>query len=140
MYITDLLDGFLARKLNQVTELGKIIDPLSDKICVTVLVLILLYLNRIPLLYVVIVVLRDVLILVFGSYLKRKKKVTLMSNYPGKAAVFCIGLIILFSVINIGHNELLITLRSFLYYISVILIFYSSYLYFERFQKTLGEK
>ena len=33
MFVTDLLDGFLARKLKQVSELGKTIDPLADKIC-----------------------------------------------------------------------------------------------------------
>ena len=34
MYFSDLLDGFLARRLKQVSEFGKIIDPLADKISV----------------------------------------------------------------------------------------------------------
>lgn len=134
MYLSDLLDGYLARRLDQVSELGKIIDPLADKISVIVISLILLYLDKIPLWFVLIVVLRDLLILGFGMYLNKKKNIRLMSNYPGKIAVFSIGVIILFAVIN---NSLLLKLNSFLYFISLILIFYSSFLYFKRFKKSL---
>lgn len=137
MYATDLLDGFLARKLNQVTELGKIIDPLADKISVVTLVLILLILNKIPLWFVLIVVLRDILILLFGLILKGRKKITLMSNYPGKIAVFSIGLVILISTLNLS------ALYNFQYYlmlISTALILYSSFLYLKRYNQTIGEK
>ena len=137
MYITDLLDGFLARKLNQVTELGKIIDPLADKISVVTLVIILLIQNKIPLWFVSIVVLRDVLILLFGLMLKERKKITLMSNYPGKAAVLSIGVVIFLAVLDISEiNNYII----YLMYLSIALIFYSSFLYLKRFKQTIGEK
>ena len=137
MYATDLLDGFLARKLNQVTELGKIIDPLADKISVVTLVLILLILNKIPLWFVLIVVLRDILILLFGLILKGRKKITLMSNYPGKIAVFSIGLVILISTLNLSA---LYTIQYYLMLVSTALILYSSFLYLKRYNQTIGEK
>lgn len=135
MYLSDLLDGFLARKLNLVSEFGKIIDPLADKISVIVISLVLLYLGKIPLWFVAIVVLRDLLIFGFGIYLNKKKDIRLMSNMPGKAAVFSIGLIILFAVIN---SPLTLKLNTYLYFISLALILYSSFLYFKRFRQTLS--
>jgi len=137
MYATDLLDGFLARKLNQVTELGKIIDPLADKISVVSLVLILLMQNKIPLWFVLIVVLRDILILLFGLILKGRKKITLMSNYPGKIAVFSIGVVILISTLNLSA---LFNIQFYLMLVSTALILYSSFLYLKRFNQTIGEK
>ncbi len=36
--LTDILDGYFARKFNQVTEFGKIIDPLADKVCIGIII------------------------------------------------------------------------------------------------------
>ncbi|MBC7794469.1 MAG: CDP-diacylglycerol--glycerol-3-phosphate 3-phosphatidyltransferase [Clostridia bacterium] len=60
--ITDLLDGALARKLGQVTVMGKFLDPLSDKLFYLVTMLGLLQLPgpRIPLWVVMIVLIREV--------------------------------------------------------------------------------
>jgi len=135
MYFSDLLDGYLARKLNQVSEFGKIIDPLADKISVVLICIVLLYLGKIPLWFVIIVILRDVLILMFGLFLSRKKNIRLMSNYPGKIAVFSIGLIILFSIME---NPYLLKINEYLYFISLFLILYSSVLYFRKFKETLN--
>ncbi|CAN5439192.1 CDP-alcohol phosphatidyltransferase family protein [soil metagenome] len=137
MYITDLLDGFLARKLNQVTESGKVLDPLADKISMVVIATILAATGRIPLWFYIVIVLRDLVILAGGIYLKNKRNITLMSNIPGKLAVFSIGLVILFTIFN---TELLRSINSYLILVSLILIIYSSYIYFIRFYKTIGEK
>lgn len=139
MFISDLLDGFIARKLNQVSELGKIIDPLADKAAVVSVVIVLFLMGRIETWFVIVVVARDLLILAFGLYLKSKNKVVLMSNYPGKIAVLSIGIIILLCVLNDNNSELLKITISYLYYISVLLIIYSLILYYKRFSKSLGE-
>ena len=45
---TDWLDGYLARKLNQITDLGKFLDPLVDKFLVLAPLLALIQLNQVP--------------------------------------------------------------------------------------------
>jgi CDP-diacylglycerol---glycerol-3-phosphate 3-phosphatidyltransferase len=56
---TDWLDGYLARRMNQVTELGKFLDPLVDKLLVLAPLLSLVELGQIPAWTVFIVLLRE---------------------------------------------------------------------------------
>jgi CDP-diacylglycerol---glycerol-3-phosphate 3-phosphatidyltransferase len=60
--ITDWLDGYLARKLNQVTELGKFLDPLVDKLLVIAALLILIDLGQVPVWAVFVIIAREILI------------------------------------------------------------------------------
>ncbi|HEX2786289.1 MAG TPA: CDP-alcohol phosphatidyltransferase family protein [Ignavibacteria bacterium] len=137
MYVTDLLDGYIARHLNQVSETGKIIDPLADKISVTVIALLIFAKGFIPLWFLIAVITRDLFILLFGLYLKEKYNIVLMSNIPGKIAVFGIGLVLLFALLQVPIiNEFI----SYFYYIILLLIIYSSILYFIRFKQAIGEK
>jgi len=139
IWLTDILDGFLARKLEQISELGKIIDPVADKFAIFALT-ITVFLKKqyiIPFWFILVIILRDILILAFGLYLKRKTGVVLMSNYPGKITALLIAAIIFFAVIN---NELFNSLISYSVYIATVTILISTYLYFKRFIKTLGEK
>jgi len=137
IWITDIADGFIARHFNMVSETGKIIDPLADKIVVSVIALLVYYRDLLPLWFLIVIISRDLIILFFGLILKKKKGKVLMSNYPGKAAVLSIGLVLLFSILN---NELFNQAISFLILISVILIVYSSFLYLKRFLNSFGDK
>jgi len=136
-FISDILDGWVARKFSMVSDLGKIIDPLADKLTVIVIATILFLNTRIPTWFFLVVILRDLLILLFGLILRKIKGITLMSNYPGKIAVLGIGIILLLTIINGENYELLFNIVSLLYYIVTILILYSSLLYFLRFLETL---
>lgn len=60
--ITDWLDGWLARRWNLITDFGKLMDPLADKILVTAALLYLLQIGRIPLWMAVVMVSREFLI------------------------------------------------------------------------------
>ncbi|MCA6574610.1 MAG: CDP-diacylglycerol--glycerol-3-phosphate 3-phosphatidyltransferase [Pseudanabaena sp.] len=60
--ITDWLDGYLARKLNQITELGKFLDPLVDKVLTIALFLLFIELGEVPAWAVFMIVTRELLI------------------------------------------------------------------------------
>lgn len=59
---TDWLDGYLARKLNQVTDLGKFLDPLVDKLLVLAPLLVLIELGQVPAWGVFLILMRELAI------------------------------------------------------------------------------
>jgi len=87
-FSTDFFDGFLARKLNQRSDMGRILDPLADKAVVLALLAALVLYRGVPLPVVLAVLARDLLILGGGLVVKVKKGVVLESNIWGKAATF----------------------------------------------------
>jgi len=59
-FITDMLDGYFARKHGAVTTLGKFLDPLADKILVSMTLIMLISLGRVPAWMVVVIVAREI--------------------------------------------------------------------------------
>ncbi len=100
-YITDFLDGYFARKSHTITELGKIFDPLADKVFMGVAAVVLLIKGIIPLWFGVAVVARDFLIMSGSIFAYNKLHEIPMSNYIGKITVSVIGVIILGAYLEI---------------------------------------
>ncbi len=98
--LTDKFDGVLARKFNEVTEWGKILDPLADKIGMGIVAITLVMLKLVPLWFVIALVARDLLILAGGIYVKKKKGVVLQSNQLGKWTIGVIALAMLFAMVR----------------------------------------
>ncbi len=84
--LTDGLDGFAARILNQKSRLGMILDPLADKIMVVALVILLILYRDFPLWLAIFILSRDLLILIASSTLITKKEIVVPSNLTGKYA------------------------------------------------------
>ena len=60
--ITDWLDGYLARKLNQMSAFGAFFDPVADKLVVIGALIVLLYLNRVDMVVALIIIGREIAI------------------------------------------------------------------------------
>jgi cardiolipin synthase (CMP-forming) len=116
---TDIMDGYLARKFNEITEMGKIIDPLADKFVIGVVVLKLFIIGEVPGYYFWMIVGRDSLIFVGGIIISKELGRVLPSNMLGKLTVVSIGLTLFLILLQVNRTEILF---KGLYYLSIILI------------------
>jgi len=127
--LTDFFDGYVARRLHQVTDLGKIIDPLADKITAGGAAILFMIVGSLPLWYLVVVVLRDLLLLIGGAYIKARKNIVTQSNWPGKFTIFFIAVVMVLTALE---NPSLEGLRQFMIWFSVVLMGVSFAIYVRR--------
>lgn len=99
---TDWLDGYIARRTGTVSEWGKIIDPVADKVLVGSVVLVLLVKGLLPVWFVVAVLTRDVIIMIGAALARRRVQVILPSLMSGKLAVSAIALTGVVAMIDQG--------------------------------------
>lgn len=94
--LSDVLDGYLARHYNTQTKFGRIIDPIADKIFANVLFFLFYLDGLVPLGFIVVILLRDVLILMGASflYIKSSGKIDFQPSYLGKLST-CFQLLFL---------------------------------------------
>ncbi len=83
--LTDMLDGYLARKLNQITDFGKLFDPLADKLMVLTAMVCQTFWGPLPLIAVLIVAAKE-LVMILGGVFMLSRDVVVYSNYFGKSA------------------------------------------------------
>ena len=114
--LSDSLDGIVARRLNQVSKLGTILDPVSDR---AVFVLLLFWLSEIfPNWFFYGVILREILVLIGSIYVLFSTKTITVSNF-GKFGTVSIFFSICFFVINYTNESLI-----FIVFGAISLIFY----------------
>ncbi|MFZ4621336.1 MAG: CDP-alcohol phosphatidyltransferase family protein [Bacteroidota bacterium] len=131
---TDALDGYVARIRNEVSEFGKIIDPLADKVAVGIVVVMLTIYGDIPLWFTVTVLSRDVVIFIAGLFIKAKTGIILPSLMSGKVAVSILALTLVFPILNYPSLQWLFEIFQV---ITLGLLGYSLAVYAKRFIETL---
>lgn len=87
---TDWLDGFLARKLNQMSRLGQLLDPAADRLFILASLIGLAMTEKVPWWLVVVVVARDLLLFFTLPFLAQVGHGPLPVNYTGKAGTFAL--------------------------------------------------
>lgn len=114
--VTDFLDGHYARKLNKTSDVGRMLDPLIDKISVNAAMLVLAHVKGLPYWYVAIVVVRDLFLLLTGTLMISRKRLVVESNILGKWTSTIFALVIVTYTLNIPY------LKQALMYLSLVLI------------------
>lgn len=93
--LTDILDGFFARKLDMITSWGIFADPLADKLTQLTALVLLFLKNRIHLVIIIILLLKESLMGIGSLLLYKQNNIVVSSNWYGKMA----AVILYFSVI-----------------------------------------
>ncbi|HID39645.1 MAG TPA: hypothetical protein EYP36_09055 [Calditrichaeota bacterium] len=133
--ISDMLDGYFSRKLNQITDLGKLLDPLADKVAMAFIAIGLILYKNYPLPLVALLLYRDFFIIIIGLLGLLKSEKPIMANFWGKLNT---------SVISISGLLLILNYTGLFYKIAVaagyFTIFISGFSYLIVGEKLLFEK
>ena len=83
--LSDFLDGYVAREADEITNFGKLIDPVADKICMMVVAIYLIIVYKLPfLIFFVTLAVRDTFLIIIGIYLIFAQEEVFQSNTSGK--------------------------------------------------------
>ena len=121
--VTDFLDGYIARKYNLVTDFGKVMDAIADKVLVNGVLIILACDGFIPLVVPVIIITRDIVVDSIKMASGNKGKVV-AASWPGKIKTICmmIGVTLVFfynmPFAFIGHG---LRVADFFVYVATIM-------------------
>ena len=85
---TDWVDGTIARRTGQVTELGKLLDPVADRLAIAAGIIALAIRDVFPVWAAVAILARDLVVLLAGSYVLSRTHVRLNVRWIGKVATF----------------------------------------------------
>jgi len=85
--ITDWYDGWLARKFNYITEWGKFLDPLADKILTSTAFIAFVILNVLDLWMVVLIIIRDIIVTALRLFAEQRK-ISFKTSYTAKWKTF----------------------------------------------------
>ena len=137
--ISDLLDGFLARRRQMVTTFGVFLDPLADKLIVSAALIMLIPLGRVPAWMVVVIVGRELAITGLRSVAVSEGKVISASELGKKKMVFQIvavlGLLLHYDYFGVDCHAV----GMFFMWLAVIVTLWSGFSYFRSFWHVLEE-
>lgn len=98
--LSDLLDGWLARRRSAISPSGKVVDPFADKVLLGGLIVYLAATRGFPIWLVGLVILRDAL-LIGGAWLFfRRERVVFSADWTGKLTTFFLGLLTLAHILQ----------------------------------------
>ncbi len=136
--LSDLLDGYLARKWKVVSNFGKLADPLADKaiqISAVLLMVIFKFLNPA---FLILLGIKEGL-LVYGSYLLYKKKVIVYADWYGKLATLLLNAAIFWTIVLTLNSIWANSLMAIAYIAEILALILYTFRYF-RLKKEAEEK
>lgn len=129
--ITDVVDGILARRFGWITQSGKILDPVADKLMQFTAVTCLFARDILPIWIIFVVVLKE-LMMFFGAIIlfKKKREIGVSKNYGKAYTVMFYFVVIMFLAFGDANTVITYTLCVLiaLVGVSVVVLYFRSYL------------
>lgn len=122
--LTDLVDGHIARKYNMESRLGKLLDPLADKLTIVSILFVLIKLDIIPRIVSIIILGREIFILLSAVITYFFGHDLIDPTFIGKTSVFLLYTAITFKLLNINY------FGNWLFYIIIPINIFSAVDYF----------
>jgi len=136
--ITDILDGFYARKYKIVTPLGKLLDPLADKLLVSATMIMLITLDRIPAWIVILIIVREMSVTGLRGIAVAEGKVIEASSLGKYKTIFqfvaLICLCLNYKYLDADFHKIGMLFLG----VALILTLWSGWLYFRMAKKLIG--
>jgi CDP-diacylglycerol--glycerol-3-phosphate 3-phosphatidyltransferase len=137
--ISDWLDGFVARKTHEVSDFGKFIDPLADKVVATGMIILMVIRMDFPIWFLFVLILRDTSIYIMKRVFYKKYGIVTGANIAGKAFILVLtiaGVLWLFEYYMPGVN----LYARYVLYFDTILMLVSWGIYIEQSVKMFNAK
>lgn len=129
--LTDIVDGFIARKYNFITNFGKLIDPLADK-CTQIITLGTLAIKDIIPMWILVIVILKEFIMVAGASFLYGKELVVSSRWYGKLATVLFYIAIVCSLF-IKQFDFSFDFSIYIYYLALISTIFSLIMYIKAF-------
>lgn len=84
IWLTDLLDGFIARHFNQMTEFGKLFDPLVDKLFQFVTAIMMFVVGKLPIWVPIVIFIKELLMIIGSTMILKKNETVVFAEWFGK--------------------------------------------------------
>lgn len=136
--LTDILDGYIARKFNFITNFGKLIDPLADKSTQVAVLASLTFKGIVPFWILLIVFFKE-FIMVSGASFLYGKKLVVSSRWYGKLSTVLFYIAIVCSLFieywntSINPGSPLFGFDDYIYYLAILTTIFSLVMYFKQF-------
>ncbi|MDR3214813.1 MAG: CDP-diacylglycerol--glycerol-3-phosphate 3-phosphatidyltransferase [Bacilli bacterium] len=135
--LSDALDGYIARKTNTITNLGKFLDPVADKLLVNCILIYFVASGHLPVIVVIVMILRDIAVDALRLIAVENKVVIAASIFGKLKTVFQMVVLCLVLLVALPQQPLPLWLQI-LVYITTLISLYSGIDYFYKNRKILS--